>query len=129
MTPDEVRRAVERYYAAVSARDIDAVVAMFAPDAVMRDPVGTPPATDAAARRQRYDGIALAFEAFAITPDRIVVTGDEAAAGWAAAGKARTGRAVTFDGISTFVFDADGRISAMSAYWDVSAIITAMANG
>jgi ketosteroid isomerase-like protein len=100
---------------------------MFAPDAVMRDPVGMPPATDAAARRQRYDGIALTFETFTIKPDQVVVTGDEAGARWTAHGRSRTGRDVTFEGISTFVFDAEGRISAMSAYWDVSAIMKSMA--
>jgi len=127
MTPEDVRAAVERYYAAISARDIDAVIAMFAPDAVMRDPVGMPPATNARTRRDRYDGIALAFEMFAITPDRVVAVADEAAASWSAAGRARNGRDVTFDGISTFGFDADGRITHMSAYWEVSAIAAAMA--
>jgi len=126
MTPEDVRAAVERYYAAISGRDIDAAVAMFSPDAVMRDPVGMPPATDAAARRQRYDGIALAFETFTITAHQVVAVADEAGASWTANGKARTGREVTFDGISTFAFDVEGRITNMSAYWDVSAIMSAM---
>jgi steroid delta-isomerase len=126
MTPGETRASVEAYYAAVSAGDIDAAVAMFADDAVMRDPVGMPPATDAASRRQRYDGIALAFETFAITPRQVVASPGEAGARWTAAGKSRSGRDVTFDGISTFVFDEHGRIAQMSAYWDVSAIVSAM---
>lgn len=126
MTPEETRAAVEAYYAAVTAGDIDAAVAMFADGAVMRDPVGMPPATDATARRQRYDGIALAFETFAITPEQIVASPGEAGAHWTARGTSRTGRDVTFDGISTFVFDEHGRIAQMSAYWDVSAIMAAM---
>jgi hypothetical protein len=100
---------------------------MFAPDAVMRDPVGMPAASDDASRRQRYDGIALAFETFAISAGRIIAVADEAAAQWSASGKARNGRDVTFDGLSTFAFDAEGRIRQMSAYWDVSAIMAAMA--
>ena len=127
MTPDDVRAVVERYYAAISARDIDAAAAMFAPDAVMRDPVGMPPATDARTRRERYDGIALAFETFAITPERIIVAADEAAASWTASGKARTGRELSFEGISMFAFDENRRITHMSAYWDMSAIVAAMA--
>ena len=126
MTPDETRAAVEAYYSAVSAGDIDAAVAMFADGAVMRDPVGMPPATDAAARRQRYDGIALAFETFAVTPVQIVASAGEAGARWTARGKSRTGRDISFDGISTFVFDEHGRIAQMSAYWDVSAIIASL---
>jgi ketosteroid isomerase-like protein len=129
MTADETRASVERYYSAVNANDVDACAAMFAPGAAMRDPVGMPPATDDNARRQRYQGIALAFETFAITTRQLVALAGEAAATWSATGKTRTGRDVTFDGISTFIFDSEGRITQMSAYWDVSAIMTATAGG
>jgi len=127
MNAGDVRAAVERYYAAVNTRSIDALAAMFAPDAVMRDPVGMPAAADDASRRQRYDGIALAFETFTISAGRIIAVAGEAAAQWSATGRARNGRDVSFDGLSTFTFDADGRISQMSAYWDVGAIMSAMA--
>ena len=126
MTPDEVRAAVNAYYAAVNARDIDAVRPMFAADALMRDPVGMPPATDVAARRQRYEGIAAAFETFTITPHQVIAVVGEAAARWTATGRARNGRDVTFDGISTFTFNEEGYITRMSAYFDVAAIVTAM---
>jgi ketosteroid isomerase-like protein len=125
-TPEAVRAAVEAYYAAISARDIVALLGMYAPGSAMRDPVGIPPATDDATRRQRYEGIAAAFETFAITPQQIVASANEAGVRWTAGGKVRTGRDVTFDGISTFVFDDDGRIMTMSAYWDLGAITQAM---
>jgi steroid delta-isomerase len=125
-TPEQVRGTVEAYYAAISARDIDALLRMFAPGSVMRDPVGMPPAIDDATRRQRYEGIAMAFETFAITPQQIVASANEAGVRWTVHGRARTGRDVTFDGISTFIFDDDGRITTMSAYWDLAAITQAM---
>jgi ketosteroid isomerase-like protein len=125
-TPEAVRGAVEAYYAAITARDVDALLRMYAPGSAMRDPVGIPPATDDATRRQRYDGIAAAFETFAITPQQIVASANEAGVRWTAGGRARSGRDVTFDGISTFIFDDDGRITTMSAYWDLTAITLAM---
>jgi ketosteroid isomerase-like protein len=129
MTADETRAAVERYYDAVNQNDAGVCAAMFAPDAVMRDPVGMPPATDDASRRQRYQGIGIAFETFAITTRQVVAIAGEAAATWSAGGKTRAGREVSFEGISTFAFDGEGRIVQMSAYWDVSAIMTAMSGG
>lgn len=126
MTPDDIRAAVAAYYAAVTARDIDAIIAMFAPDARMLDPVGTPPAVDAGQRRQRYAGIAAAFDTFAIETSFVAVCGTESAARWTATGTAKNGRHVAFDGISTFTFDAAGKIAAMSAYWEPAAILAAM---
>jgi ketosteroid isomerase-like protein len=116
----DIKQRVEAYYVTVSAGDIDSVAAMFTPAATMRDPVGAPPACDDAARRQRYAGIRLAFDAFAIAARTIIVGGDEAAAAWIARATAKDGRAVEFSGISTFVFDAEGRITAMSAYLDLT---------
>ncbi len=127
-TPDALRERVAAYYAAISRRDIDACAAMFAADAEMRDPVGMPGATDDAGRRQRYAGIDAAFATFNIAPDVAIPGGDEIAVKWTARGVTRNGaRDVSFEGISTFVFDGEGRIACMSAYWDTGAIIRAMA--
>lgn len=127
-TPEALRERVEAYYAAISRRDIDACAAMFAPDADMHDPVGMPPATDDAARRQRYAGITAAFATFHIAPDVTIPGGDQIAAKWTARGVTKAGaKDVSFDGISIFLFDAEGRIARMSAFWDTGAIIRAMA--
>ncbi|HYM16911.1 MAG TPA: nuclear transport factor 2 family protein [Dehalococcoidia bacterium] len=123
---DAVRAAVAAYYAAVSAGEIEAAVAMFAADARMLDPVGAPAAENAEQRRQRYAGISAMFETFRVEPSFVAVCGAEAAARWSAVGRTRAGRDVTFDGISTFVFDADGRIAAMSAYWEMAAVVAAL---
>jgi steroid delta-isomerase len=125
---DAVRDAVSVYYAAVRAGDIDKTAALFAADAVMRDPVGAPPATDDASRRQRYAGIAAAFETFEIVEEHVIVCGDEAAARWTARGKTKSGTDVRFEGMSTFVFDAERKITSMSAYFDLAAVVAAMSS-
>ena len=114
------------YYAAVRSGDIERIAPLFAEGAVMRDPVGTPPATDDASRRQRYAGIAAAFETFEIVEDQIIACGDEAAAQWTARGRTKAGADVRFEGMSTFEFDADRKITMMSAYFDMAALVASM---
>jgi ketosteroid isomerase-like protein len=122
LSPDDVRNAVTAYYAAVNTRDIDTIAPMFAADAVMRDPVGLPPAVDDAGRRERYARIAAGFESFEMTPHEVIAGGDEGVARWTARGRLRTGKDIEFTGMSTFVFDTDRRITMMSAYFDLAAL-------
>jgi steroid delta-isomerase len=126
LAPDDVRKAVAAYYAAVRTGDIEAIAQLFAPDAVMRDPVGAPPATDDAARRMRYAGISAAFASFEIVEQSVIAAGDEAAARWTASGRTRSGKDVRFDGISTFEVDDAGLITMMSAYFDLGTVAAAM---
>jgi ketosteroid isomerase-like protein len=125
--PIDPAAAVGAYYAAVSTRDVDTIAPLFVADAVMRDPVGLPPATTDAERRERYARIAAGFESFEMTPHDIMAGGNEAAARWTATGRTRTGKDVRFEGISTFVFDDAGKMTMMSAYFDMAALIAQLA--
>jgi ketosteroid isomerase-like protein len=125
MDEGATRAAVEAYYRAVSGGDIDEVVAMFTPDAVMRDPVGAPPVLFEDARRQRYAAIGAMFDTFTIVPQRIYAAGTgEAAASWDVSARTKTGQDIAFSGISTFTFAPDGRITNMSAYFDTSSLFS-----
>jgi len=116
------------YYHALTRGDIEVVLAMFAPDAEMRDPVGAPAASTDMERRQRYAAIDAAFASFTISAEEIIGGGaDEAAARWRVVARTHGGREVRFTGVSIFVFDADGRIARMSAYWDAATVAAAMA--
>ncbi len=123
---DAVRSAVTAYYAAVTRGDTATISSMFAPDASMRDPVGTPAATDPAARAQRYGAVAAIFAEFSISEEHIIVCGDEAAAKWIARATTRTGRDVSFEGISIFVFDTERKITSMSVYFDTADLASAL---
>ena len=129
MTPDDIRAAVAHYYAAIRDGDVEAILALFAADGEMRDPVGTPAAATEAERRQRYSGIGAMFSAFAIDEEHISANPPEAAARWTATGTARNGKDIRFEGISTFTFDDAGKIAAMSAYWEPATIAAAFAGG
>ena len=104
-------KSVEGYLAAYNARDLTAILAMYAPDATMEDPVGAAPARGrdeiAALYRAGFDmGITLALDG------AIRCAGSAAVFPLcASAGEARLYI------IDLFEFDARGQIAGMKAYW------------
>jgi steroid Delta-isomerase len=120
VTVDHLRSIVERYAAAHSAGDVDAVVALFAADAVVHDPVDAPPhvGRDAvraffASSHEHLDGLDLAItgpiravDRFAAVPLRATTTIGEDR--W------------VIDIIDVFTFGDDGLVTEMRAYWTAS---------
>ena len=116
-TVDEMKATVERYVAAHTAGDVDAIAAVFAVDAVLTDPVDQP----AHHGREAIKAFFAATHEFIDAMD-FQVTGPIRAVGeWAAVplravstiGDAKVG----VDIIDVFTFDQDGLISDMKAYW------------
>lgn len=116
-TPDELRQLVERYAAAVSARDIDTVLELFTEDAVQRDPVSGPPnigreAIGTFLRNGVGASTATLFEAVAVH-----TCGDHVAIDFRVSVTLEAGTMV-IEGIEVFTVGDDGRITEVSAYWD-----------
>ena len=121
-TTDEMKATVEAYTAAHSAGDVDGIAALFAPDAVVADPVDKPPfeGRDAvreffAGTHQMADSLELevtgpirAVDRFAAAPLRAITT----------VGESR----FAVDIIDVFTFGDDGLITDMRAYWTASDI-------
>ena len=53
-TPEHMTAVVQRYVAALNAGDLDGIVALFADDATVEDPVGSEPRSGTAAIREFY---------------------------------------------------------------------------
>jgi steroid delta-isomerase len=120
MTADAatIRSTVEEYCAAFSAGDRDAYVALFAPDAWIEDPVGSP-------RLDGHDAIRGFFDQSRSLADSIELrqTGPvRVAAGECAfpmqARPDLGGTTMVVDIIDVMTFDDDGRITTMRAFWD-----------
>ncbi len=118
-----VQRAVEIYYSAVCAMDVEAWVNNFAADAVDEEP-GRPPMRGRDALRAFFLGLGNAFQSIDLRADHVFITGDTAAVKFTGRGKGRNGRDVTFEGIDVFEVNRDGRIQRMRAYWDPAAMFT-----
>lgn len=115
-------RTVERYLAAHSAGDVDAIVALFTPDAVVADPVNEPEHVGREAVRAFFAGtheMVDSIELEATGPMRAV---DRWVAVPMRAISSIAGSKVAIDIIDVFTFDGDGLIADMRAYWDPTAI-------
>jgi len=118
-TPEEVKGVAEAYIAASNANDKDAVLALFAPDAVWFDPVGQPPHVG-------HDGVGEFFDQTRALADRIemklndvIVCGTEAAMMLEIHAYMGDGGMV-MDCVETLEVDGNGKISGMKAFWDMS---------
>ena len=120
MTADAttIRSVVDAYTEAFKAGDKDAYVALFAPDATVEDPVGSP-------THKGHDAIGDFFTQMSTMADSIelCVTGPvRVAAGECAfpmqARPTMGGTTMCIDIIDVMTFDDDGKITTMRAFWD-----------
>ncbi|WP_328396038.1 nuclear transport factor 2 family protein [Nocardia sp. NBC_00416] len=112
--PDDIRSAVRRYLATVADGSAKEIAALYAEDATVEDPVGTPAHQGRAAIEKFYG----ALESVRTTTELldIRVAGDNAAFGFRVV--TDTGdRTLTIEPIDVMTFDDDARITSMRAYW------------
>jgi steroid delta-isomerase len=117
-TPEQMTAAVHGYVDAFDKGDPEAVVALFAPDAIVEDPIGTPPKVGHDAIREFYaasmqTGAKLRLEG----PIRLAT---EYAAFAFRVELTMEGKSLTVDVIDTFKFNADGKVTEMRAYFGPS---------
>ena len=116
--PATIRAAVEAYCAAFSGGDRDAYLGVFAPDAWIEDPVGTPRHEGREALGTFFDnarGMADTIELRLTGPVRV------AAGECAFPMQARPvlgGTTFAVDIIDVMTFDDDGKVTTMRAFWD-----------
>ena len=110
--------AVHAYVAAFDAADPEAAVALFAADATVEDPVGTPPRVGHEAIREFYTfSMATGAKLHLQGPVRV---GHDFAA-FAFQVRLKMGEAdATVDVIDVFRFDATGKVRTMEAFFGPS---------
>lgn len=118
LAPDRIRAAIQRYADRHKSGDVEGIVALFAPDAVIRDPANSPEHRGHDALRAYFrDGHAAAGGAIEMIPEgEIRIAGNQAAAGFIV----RTFRSQPVYRVAStdvFTFDDQGLITSMVAYW------------
>jgi len=115
--PEQIQSTIRRYIAAFNARDLDTLVSLYAADARVEDPIGSPP-------HQGADEIRAFYERFRNHRSSLHLTGEIRAAESAAAfsfmvimGQEPDTQIVEVT--DTFAFDSSGRIKEMRAFWGV----------
>lgn len=123
---DHIRDVFERYVALFSAGDADAVAELYAEDAVLRDPVTSPPVQGRAAIRAWYQA---AFDAMA-EGMRLELEGSVRIAGPLGAAAmmvhaVNNGVPFRVETLDVMRFNPDGLIAAMDAYFGESNYLSA----
>jgi steroid Delta-isomerase len=111
-----IEETVKRYADAWGKRDRDLWLSSFAQDATQVDPVGTSGNEGIVAIAAFWDRAMEMYSHIELRPLVLHVCGHQAAMTWEIIGQDRGGW-VTFDGVDTFVFTDEGRISAVRGYW------------
>lgn len=120
---DKTAAPVAAYFNAINHLDAAAWVACFAPEGHVEDPVGSAPLRGEAALRAFFGGLAGLFERVRMTPEEVFTVGAHTAVHWRGIGLGKNGRAVHFEGIDVFRFDAQGRVLSVKGYWDSAAVV------
>jgi steroid delta-isomerase-like uncharacterized protein len=130
-TREQIVEANRATFAAWNAHDPDALVAIFAPDAVIRD-VGSPELLRGReAIRARAADLLAAFPDFHLRQLELVVGDDANADRWEATGThsgpflgmEATGNRIRVEGATFSRFGADGLVVEDVNFWDVGALL------
>lgn len=112
----EIRDVIEQYVKLVGSGPTEEIVALYAPDAVIEDPIGTEPKQGHDAIREFYDVITSLERETSLAPETVRIAGNHAAFVFTLITKAG-GQRMTLSPIDVMEFDAEGRITRMRAYW------------
>ncbi len=124
ISAEQMRDAVDRYFAAWTSLDSSTYAACFANDAIVHDPYGSTPLRGTQALREFFGGVAKALLDVTLEVERIHIAGNRAAVVFRGKGTGKNGKPVHVEGIDVFEFNDDGRISALWCYWDSAEMLT-----
>ena len=124
--PHPARDASLRSMEAVEAGDRNGWLALFAPDALVEDPIGESPLDPSGEGHRGPEAIA-AFYDMVIGPNEVRFRIDQS---WAAGNEVANvgtitttmgdGTVVHTDGVFTYRVNSGGKVTALRAYWEMS---------
>jgi steroid delta-isomerase len=120
LTPEQIEAVIEEVFAGLAAFDVQRVVNNFAADAVVEDPVGTPPIQGTQAITAYFETFPSLFSQIKLYSLDITVCGQEAAVAWRLRFKTQTGNVFFLDGIGVFKFNQEGKIQSEREFFDLA---------
>ncbi len=120
LTPPQIEAVIEDAFAGLVAFDVQRVVNNFAPDAVLEDPVGTPPMQGTQAIAAYLETFPTIFSQMKLYSLDIKVRGQEAAVSWRLRFTTRTGTVFFLEGIGFFKLNQDGKIQTEREFFDLA---------
>jgi steroid delta-isomerase len=119
VTPQQINDVIDRYVDAYRRDDKQAVIDLFAPDAVWHDPVGQDPHLGHEGIAAFWDTAHEMAKSIVLQPTYVAVGGNEGAMAFEI--HADTGNGVmVMDAVEIFTIDDNGKIALLKAYWDMT---------
>ena len=116
---EQIQATVDRYIGAYAQNDKAAFLALWAPDGVLEDPVGTPAHVGPDALGAFWDGAREMADHIVLKMDKAVIAGGEAAV--IIEINAHMGESgLVMSAVDVMRFDDDGLLTSVRAYWDMS---------
>jgi ketosteroid isomerase-like protein len=123
MSHEAIETIVAAYFANIASMNPEGWVENFAEDAVSYDPVGEPPVKVHEGFREFIGQLQAFFTKLEPTTEHIFVASNEAAVKWTMQGVSKSGKSVTFEGITIFEINAAGKIQSTRAYWNPAKMV------
>ncbi len=115
LTDQHIAGVMQAYVDAISAGDIDAILNLFAPDAIVEDPVDSTPQQGHSALRDFYQ-MAVDSVARMQLEGNVRARGNRGACAMLAYPRGAED-AMVIETLDVMTFNNDGKITAMTAYW------------
>jgi steroid Delta-isomerase len=122
MTEQRMKEAMQAYIDRYNADDLEGVVGLYADDATVEDPVGTPAKAGKAAIRAFYQYAMTTGARLSLAAPIRASHGDAAAMAFDVRLNYQ-GASMTIRVIDVMTFDAQGRFTSMKAYWGPSDMV------
>ncbi|WP_433599099.1 nuclear transport factor 2 family protein [Nocardia sp. CA-135953] len=112
----KIRDVIAQYVKLVGSGPTEAIIDLYAPDAVVEDPIGTEPKRGHDAIREFYEVLGNLDRETELHTDSVRIAGNHAAFMFTVVTKSGDQR-FTLSPIDAMDFDDEGKIIAMRAYW------------
>ncbi len=128
LTSEQIEAVLEEVFTALAAFDAQGVVNHFAADAVVEDPVGTPPIQGTQAITAYLQTFPSIFSKIKLYSLDVKVCGQEAAVQWRLRFKTKTGNVFFLEGIGFFKFNQEGKIQSEREFFDLAYFLAQLQN-
>jgi steroid delta-isomerase len=123
LTSQQIEAVLEDAFAGLVAFDAQRVVNNFASDAVLEDPVGTPPMVGTQAITTYLESFPTLFNQMKLYSLDIKPRGQEAAVKWRIRFTTKSGHVFFLEGIGYFKFNQEGKIQLEKEFFDLDYFI------
>lgn len=120
LTPQQIEAVIEDAFAGLVAFDVPRVMNNFAPDAVVEDPVGTPPIVGTQAISDYLATFPTLFSQMKLYSLDIKAGGQEAGVKWRLRFTTKSGHVFFLEGIGFFKLNQDGKIQSEKEFFDLA---------